>query len=358
MYSNNLTAYGLTESIASAQTAGLVLARVVSQSRNLYTVQTDSGQLQAQVAGRFVNAAVGPEDYPAVGDWVQLREQGNAADTGIVERLMPRTSVFMRKAAGKTSQLQVVAANVDVLFLCMALDGNFNLRRLERYLAVARDSGANACVVLTKADLARDFVQQLTDVTAIAGESPVIVCDATRADGWTELAAQITPTRTYAFLGSSGVGKTTLINRLRGTDELATGGIREADAHGRHTTTSRQLLLIPGGGVVLDTPGMRELAIMDADVDGAFTDITALAQGCKFSDCTHSHEPGCAVQAAIADGALDAARLTSYTRLQAEQDANQELRGRAREMAKINRMFGSKKNLKAAMRTAKNKRKR
>lgn len=359
MNSNKLDAYGLTDELATAaQGTGLTLGRVIGQSRNQYAVETAQGLIKAQVSGRMMNFAFGPEDYPAEGDWVLLQQPANTDDPGIIERLLPRTTVFTRKAAGTTSNLQVVAANVDVLFLCMAMDGNFNLRRMERYLAVARDSGATPCVVLTKADLATDFAAQITAVTAIAGDARVIVCDATSADGWQELTALIQAGQTYAFLGSSGVGKSTLINRLLGQDLLATGGIRTADAHGRHTTTSRELLLLPSGGIVIDTPGMRELAIAFADVDAAFTDITELAQSCKFRDCTHTQEPGCAVQQAIADGTLDAARFKSYVQLQQEQHANVELRGKAREHAKIEKMFGSKKNLKAAMRTAKNKRRR
>lgn len=265
---------------------GLTIGRVVAQSRNLYGVQTAAVRVQAQVSGRMQNIAFGPEDFPTVGDWVLLRMPASLQDAGIIERLVPRQSVFTRKAAGTTSNLQVVAANVDTLFLCMALDGNFNLRRLERYLAVARDSGATPVVVLTKADLATDFANQLTAVTATAGDAQVLVCDATKVDGWQELQACIHPGRTYAFLGSSGVGKSTLINRLLGSDELATGGIRLADAHGRHTTTSRQLIVLPSGGIVIDTPGMRELAIVAADLDSTFSDITDLARGCKFNDCS------------------------------------------------------------------------
>lgn len=358
MNSNKLTAYGLTADMTTTNALGLTIGRVVAQSRNLYGVQTAAVRVQAQVSGRMQNIAFGPEDFPTVGDWVLLRMPASLQDAGIIERLVPRQSVFTRKAAGTTSNLQVVAANVDTLFLCMALDGNFNLRRLERYLAVARDSGATPVVVLTKADLATDFANQLTAVTATAGDAQVLVCDATKVDGWQELQACIHPGRTYAFLGSSGVGKSTLINRLLGRDELATGGIRLADAHGRHTTTSRQLIVLPSGGIVIDTPGMRELAIVAADLDSTFSDITDLARGCKFNDCTHTREPGCAVQAAIAAGELDPKRLRSFHQLQAEQKENKELRGRAREHAKIEKMFGSKKSMKAAMRTAKNKRRR
>ncbi|WP_127849114.1 ribosome small subunit-dependent GTPase A [Lacticaseibacillus hulanensis] len=358
MNSNTLMQYGLPADIAAMNSTGLTLGRVAQQGRNLYSVQTEDVRVQAQVSGRYRNIAFGPKDYPAVGDWVQVRMPDNPGDNGIIERLLPRSSQFTRKAAGTTSNLQVVAANVDALFLCMAMDGNFNLRRLERYMAVAKDSGTTPVVVLTKADLATDFAQQVEDVAAIAGDATVLICDATRADGWQELQSAIEPGKTYAFLGSSGVGKSTLINRLLGSDELATGGIREDDAHGRHTTTSRQLLLVPGGGIVIDTPGMRELAIAQADVDGAFADILALAANCRFNDCSHTVEPGCAVQAAIADGTLAPARFSSYQQLQAEGAANTQLRGRAREHAKIEKMFGSKKNMVTIMRADKSKSKR
>lgn len=238
----------------------------------------------------------------------------------------------------------------------MALDANFNLRRLERYLAVAAASGAQAAIVLTKADQASDLAAQQAAIATISGTTPVLVCDATKAAGLASLAAFMQPRLTYAFLGSSGVGKSTLINGLLGQPTLATQAVRTNDAHGRHTTTTRQLLRLPNGSLVIDTPGMRELGLLAADVDATFADIQALAANCRFKDCTHQQEPGCAVQAALLAGTLTAERLHSYQTLKNEQAQNTELRGKTRENAKINRMFGSKKQMKAMMKAVRNKR--
>ncbi|WP_252898943.1 ribosome small subunit-dependent GTPase A [Secundilactobacillus odoratitofui] len=302
------------------------------------------GNFFAQVTGRIVNMAMDATDFPTVGDWVQVRLPQNAQDLATIERICNRQSVFLRKVAGRRFNAQLVAANVDWVLSCMALDANFNLRRLERYLAVANASGAQPAVVLTKADTTSTLINQVEAVKAIT-DAPVIVCD-TSAAGIDTLATFIMPGMTYAFLGSSGVGKTTLINRLLGTQAYATNAVRISDNHGRHTTTARQLLRLPSGGIVIDTPGMRELGLLEADVTTTFSDIQALAVGCRFKDCTHTNEPGCAVQAAVGDGELNADRLTSYQQLIAEQATNNQLRGKARENEKINRMFGSKKLMK------------
>ncbi|WP_179395232.1 ribosome small subunit-dependent GTPase A [Lacticaseibacillus absianus] len=346
--------YGATG--AQPVASGLTLARVIATSHRHYTLITAAGQFQAQVAGRFANLALGPEDYPTVGDWVQVRLPADAADPATIERLNTRQTVFLRKSAGRRTDAQLVAANIDWLCLCMALDGNFNLRRLERYLAVAAASGAQAAVVLTKADQATARVDQLAAVAAVAGAAPVIVCDATQANGLAELTDFMQPRLTYAFIGSSGVGKSTLINHLLGTAALATQAVRAHDAHGRHTTTDRQLMRLPNGSLVIDTPGMRELGLVEADLGATFDDIQALARDCRFKDCRHQHEPGCAVQAAIRAGRLPAARLASFQQLEAEQAQNLTLRGRARENAKIDRMFGSKKQMKATLKAARHKR--
>ncbi|WP_230678517.1 ribosome small subunit-dependent GTPase A [Lacticaseibacillus zhaodongensis] len=328
------------------------MARVIATSHMQYTVVTAAGQFQAQLAGRLTNLASGPEDLPTVGDWVQLRLPANETDAAIIERLNARSTVFLRKTAGRRSGAQLVAANIDWLLLCMALDANFNIRRLERYLAVAATSGAQAAIVLTKADQAQNLAEQLTAVAAVSASAPLLICDATKADGVQELKDFMQPRLTYAFLGSSGVGKSTLINRLLGADKIATQAVRASDAHGRHTTTARQLLHLPNGSLVIDTPGMRELGLLSADVDNTFADIQALAENCCFNDCTHQHEPGCAVQAAVATGELPAERLASYQRLKAEQSRNNNLRGKERENAKITRMFGGKKQMKAMIKAS------
>ncbi|HBF74221.1 MAG TPA: ribosome small subunit-dependent GTPase A [Lactobacillus sp.] len=349
-----LTEYGVNET--HKLTAGLSLARVVATSHQQYTIVTDQGQFQAQVAGRLLNFATDAADFPTVGDWLQVRLPENQTDVATIERLNDRKTVFLRKTAGRRSAAQLVAANIDWLLLCMALDANFNVRRLERYLAIAAASGAQSAIVLTKADKTTQLAEQLTAVVEVSGDAKVIVCDATRTAGMAELTAFMQPALTYAFLGSSGVGKTTLINHLMGTSSLATAAVRKTDDHGRHTTTARQLVKLPNGSLVIDTPGMRELGLLDADLDTTFADITELAKDCRFNDCTHRQEPGCAVQQAVADGQLSEARLASYRQLQAEQSNNQ-LRGKARENAKIDRMFGGKKQMKAFMKEVRRKRK-
>ncbi|MFD1485138.1 ribosome small subunit-dependent GTPase A [Lacticaseibacillus baoqingensis] len=336
--------------------SGLTLARVSATSHQQYTVITTAGSFAAVVAGRFANLALGPEDFPTVGDWVQVRLPQTPTDVAVIERLNPRQTVFLRKAAGRAAQAQLVAANIDWLLVCMALDANYNVARLERYLAIAAASGAQAAVVLTKKDRASDLTAQLTAVQAVAAAAPVFVCDATKRDGIAALQQWLTPQATYALIGSSGVGKSTLINLLLGTQTIATQAVRAQDAHGRHTTTARQFLRLPNGSMVIDTPGMRELGLIQADVAQTFDDIQTLAQQCRFRDCTHTKEPGCAVQAAIAAGALPAARLASYQQLQQEQAQNQALRGKARENAKIKRMFGSKKQMHAMIKAAKHRR--
>ncbi|MCH5462748.1 ribosome small subunit-dependent GTPase A [Lactobacillus sp. LC28-10] len=349
-----LTEYGASE--AQKPTSGLSLARVIATSHQQYTIVTEQGQFTAQVAGRLINFANGPEDFPTVGDWVEVRLPNNSADAATIERLNDRTTVFLRKAAGRRSAAQLVAANVDWLLLCMALDANFNVRRLERYLAIAAASGARSAIVLTKADKTSQLAEQLSTVAEVSGGADVIVCDATNENGMAELTAFMQPRLTYAFLGSSGVGKTTLINHLLGKQSLATAAVRATDDHGRHTTTARQLVKLPNGSLVIDTPGMRELGLLEANLDSTFSDITELAKKCRFNDCTHQQEPGCAVQQAVADGQLSEARLASYRQLQDEQ-ANNQLRGKERENAKIERMFGGKKQMKAFLKEVRRKRK-
>lgn len=349
-----LTEYGNTET--QPITAGLNLGRVVTVSHQTYTVITELGNYYAEIAGRLRNLAMSPEDLPTVGDWVQLRLPANREDVAYIERLNERSSVFLRKTAGRKHDAQLVAANVDWLLLCMALDHNFNVRRLERYLAVARASGAKPAVVLTKADQAKDLITQLDKVGAVLpDQTPVLLCDATQPKGLQELAEFMEPQLTYALIGSSGVGKTTLINRLSGQIKGETQAVRTGDSHGRHTTTSRQLIVLPNQSIVIDTPGMRELGLVDADVDATFEDIMQLAQHCRFNDCTHTKEPGCAVQQAITEGVLPPARLESFQRLQQEADQNTQLRGKAREQAKIKRMFGSKKQMRAVIQASRNK---
>jgi ribosome biogenesis GTPase len=284
----------------------------------------------ATVSGRFRYDALAASDYPAVGDWVALepsRPEAGPDDPAIIAAVLPRRAAFVRSAAdssrrstGNLVDEQVMAANVDMAFLVAGLDGDFNLRRLERYLAVAWSSGVTPVIVLNKADVARDLDGRLVAVGAIAPEVPVIVLSALTGDHVADLAPHLTAGRTVVVLGSSGVGKSTLVNALLGEDRQATAAVREDDSRGRHTTRHRELFGLPGGALLIDTPGIRSLEVAGADegVDTAFDDVTELATACRFSDCRHDGEPGCAIRAAIAEGTLSEARLDSHRKLERE----------------------------------------
>ena len=314
-----MQAWGFTARFAALanEYPELVPARVISQERGSWRVIHAGGEQSAQLSGRFRFDAVA-EEYPTVGDFVML-EADDAGSPALIRALLPRKSVFLRRAAGDALRAQAVAANVDIAFICMSLNQNFNLRRLERYLAAAWESGATPAVLLTKADLCADTSQKRAEAAEVAAGVDVMCVSALEADGCDAVRAYLAPGRTIALIGSSGVGKSTLTNCLLGEAQLATGGIR-GDGRGRHTTTRRELMLLPGGGCIIDTPGMRELGMWDAadGLERAFADIDALAQGCRFRNCSHNTEPGCAVRAAVAAGQLSAARLQSWRKLQAE----------------------------------------
>lgn len=292
----------------------LLPGRVAIQEREAYVIAGETGETPARVAGRFRLDAASPADYPVVGDWVLMR-LGDPSAT--IHRVLPRKTRVSRKVAWDRAEEQVLAANVDVVLVVSSLNADLNLRRLERYLAVARASGALPVVVLNKADLCPDHEALVAAVAEVAGDARVLVTSAREGDGIDEIATYLDGHRTVALLGSSGVGKSTITNRLLGDERLATAEIRD-DGRGRHTTTRRQLIVVPGRGLVLDTPGMRELQLWDADLEGAFADLAALARDCRFRDCTHAGEPGCAVAGAIAGGALAAGRLASYRKLERE----------------------------------------
>lgn len=297
---------------------GLTPARVTVQQRGLYQLVTPIGEMTAQLSGRFAHEAEAG-DYPVAGDWVAaaLRpDEGSAT----IHHVLPRRSAFARKAAGPGRTAQIVAANVEVAFLVSSLNAELNARRIERYLATAWESGASPVVVLTKADLCDDREERRAEIEAIALGVPIHVVSSVTGEGIDALRDSFGPGQTAALLGSSGVGKSSLVNALAGAGLMATQAIREDDARGRHTTSHRELVLLPNGRLVLDTPGMRELGLWQAEdgVAAAFADVEALAAQCRFDDCRHETEPGCAVRAALAGGALDPERWRSHGKLQRE----------------------------------------
>ena len=293
--------------------------RVAIEFNQIFRIYVEDGELDAVTAGRLKHRASSRAELPAVGDWVAVRKRP-AEDRGVIVAMLPRRSAFTRRAAGEPTGEQVVAANVDVVFIVMGLDGDFSLRRLERYLLMARESGAASAILLTKPDLCSDLSARIRDVTTLAGDIVVHVVNAKAGEGVEQLREHFSPGRTAALLGSSGVGKTTIINRLVGADSRRTQEVRAGDARGRHTTTHRELVMLPDAGLIIDTPGMRELQLWDASdaVRETFDDIEAFAAGCHFTDCRHRDEPRCAVKAAVAEGTLRVDRLESYLKLQDE----------------------------------------
>jgi ribosome biogenesis GTPase / thiamine phosphate phosphatase len=321
----------------------LIPARVAARHHGPCELLTELGRLGGVPAGRLED-----HELPAVGDWVAARPL-DGERKAVIEAVLPRRSAFTRKEAWSRTVAQVVAANVDTVFLVTAFGGDLNGRRLERYLTSAWDSGASPVIVANKADLGHDRLLELGEVDAVALRVPVLVVSAATGEGMDELEPHLRPGRTVALLGSSGVGKSTLVNRLAGRELLATNEIRK-DGRGRHTTTHRELVPLPAGALLIDTPGMRELQLWaDEEVlDSTFAEIAELAAACRFSDCSHEHEPGCAVKSAIADGSLPRERFASYRKLQRElraleirkdarlkSEARKEMRRRQRRMRKI-----------------------
>ncbi|MFN8222028.1 MAG: ribosome small subunit-dependent GTPase A [Gaiellales bacterium] len=306
------------EQFAPYAAQGYAPGRVVIQHRGAYDVLTANGELRCDVRGRLFDEATSPADLPAVGDWVAITVHSGEA-RGTVEALLPRRTRFSRKTAWQAAEEQVIAANVDVVFLTSSLNEELNLRRLERYLILARESGATPVIVLTKADLAETVVETILAVEEIARGIPVIPISSRTGMGLDVVRSYLQPGVTAALLGSSGVGKSTLVNTLAGEEVLETRAIRE-DGKGRHTTSHRELVRLPGGALIIDTPGMRELQLWVADegLEETFADVTALFEHCRFSDCAHDREPGCAVKAALADGTLAPERWESYLKLEAE----------------------------------------
>jgi ribosome biogenesis GTPase / thiamine phosphate phosphatase len=298
-----------------------VPARVIAQQRKFWRVAGDFGECWAEASGKLRFAADEGADWPAVGDWVAAELHG-ANTTARIQEVLPRRSRFVRKSPGKKMGEQVIAANVDTALLVSALDGDFNPRRVERYLAQCWESGARPVIVLNKADACEGAREKAAEMERVAVGTAVCVVSAKTGDGLGELEEFLKPGQTLVLLGSSGVGKSTIANRLLGHAVQEVQPVRKGDSRGRHTTTAREIFILPGGALLMDTPGLREMQLWDAE-DGiaqVFAAIDALAGQCRFGDCRHEGEPGCAVQAALQAGTLDAARLENRKKLLREQE--------------------------------------
>ena len=312
----------LSYAFAQHAEAGLQPARVVCElRRNFYAVQTAEGEVLGECGGGFFHHARKADEFPAVGDWVavKVRPGEQRAD---IHAVLPRRTKFSRRASGSEEVEQLVAANIDVVFLVSGLDQNFNPKRIQRFLVAAQESGAKPVIVLNKTDVCDDAESVRAEIEKLAPGVPVHLTSTITRKGIKALTSlYATPGRTLAFIGSSGVGKSSLVNSIVRDADLPTAEVREKDSKGRHTTTRRELVLTPTGAMVIDTPGMRELQLLGVEdgVDDVFADIKQLASQCRFSNCGHTNEPGCAVRAALESGVLDRGRFESYRKLKAEQ---------------------------------------
>ncbi len=312
----NLCRYGLDDTTREAASTydGLFLARVISQQKNMYVIVTETDTCQAKITGKMMYNTVCPTDYPTIGDWVMV---DLTEEIGVIHNVLPRKSAFERKRAGRSSEGQLIACNIDVVFLCMSLNENYNLRRLERYLSVAWSSGAKPCVLLTKADLTDQIEFYINEVEQVSLGADLFVCSSELDNGYSNLDEYLESGKTYAFIGSSGVGKSTIVNYLMKDMVMDTFAIGYND-WGRHTTSSKKLFVSDAGYIVIDTPGMRELGLDSGDLSMSFSDIESLAQECKFRDCKHESEPGCAVKNAIENNIISQKRLSNYFTIQKE----------------------------------------
>ena len=329
---------------------GFIPARVSEEHKNNYRLFSEYGELFAEISGKYRFNVESRGQLPTVGDWVAITHIP-AESKGIINALLPRKSAFERKVAGETTVEQVVASNVDIVFIVSGLDHNYNIRRIERYLTLGWESGAMPVVVLNKAGLCENIDEVSAEVTAIAIGVPIHVTSARDGSGFEIFHQYLERGKTGAFLGSSGVGKSSIINFLTGSKDLPTQEVRDYDSRGRHTTTYRQLIMLPSGGIVIDTPGMRLLKLWgdDEGIKRVFEEIEELAASCRFRDCKHVEEPGCAVQTAISDGRLARDRYDSYLKLRKEQrylEARQSMKASAVEKLRWKMIARYQKDLK------------
>lgn len=341
MYEISALGFGpfFEEQLPSPETRGAILARVSAEHRGAYEVWSEAGTGPARLAGRL-RIKLEDAGFPGVGDWVVLREPLAIDRTATIDQVLTRRTVFTRGAAGREGRVQAIAANVDMVFVICGLDEDFNVHRIERYLARVGASGAEPSVILNKCDVCTDAVSRREQVERACPRVPLYLTSALYGEGLDPLRACIGPGVTVALVGSSGAGKSTIVNALLGEDRMTTGAICTRNGLGRHTTTHRQLTLLPGGGLLLDTPGMRELALVDGQgLDSAFEDVATLSTRCRYRDCRHQGEPGCAVRQAVETGDLTEDRLSHYQQLEAEADAYEQ-RHNARARRQTARLWG------------------
>jgi len=338
----DLTSFGWSEFFETSfrlyDEDGYTAGRVALEHKNLFRVYTEYGEVLAEISGKLRHEASNRSDLPAVGDWVVIRSRPEG-ERVLIHAVLPRRTRFARKTAGLRTEEQIVGANIDTVFLVTSLNQDFSLRRIERYLIIAWESGASPVIVLSKSDLCDRLADAIDEVRSVARGVPVHAISVVTGDGLQDVAQYFKRGQTVALLGSSGVGKSTLINHLAGFDRLKVQTVREHDDRGRHTTTHRELVLLPAGGLVLDTPGMRELQLWEGDdsLQLVFDDIEELAGRCFFSDCRHEDEPRCVVREALANGAIDAERYESYEKLQ------KEIKYQARRKDKLSEIVEKKK---------------
>lgn len=300
---------------------GLYLGRVITEYKGIYKVATEKDTILSKVSGRLIYNAIDKSSYPAVGDWVAIDRVDAKEGDAIIHGILSRKSSISRKVAGREINEQIIASNIDTIFICMSVNNDFNQRRLERYLSIAWDSGAIPVIVLTKVDLCEDIDRVVREVEKVTiGTTDILCVSSITEEGMDKVKRYLQFGETVVFIGSSGVGKSTLINVLLGEERQKVNDIRRDDDKGKHTTTYRELIVLPNGGIVIDTPGMREIQLLDEvdGIDDSFSDIKEISQQCKFSDCRHEKEPGCAVLNAIDSGIISKERLNNYNKLKRE----------------------------------------
>lgn len=328
------------------------IGRIFSQSKGIYKIMTENGEITGEISGKFRYGIESEIDYPAIGDFVAIDRNNNDEGNGMIHHRFSRKTAFIRKSSGSSNKSQIVASNIDIVFICMSLNNDFNIRRLERYLTATWESGATPVVVLTKSDLCNNVEEKIIELNDIAIGVDILAISKDDFESIEEIKKYIDIGKTVAFVGSSGVGKSTIVNNLLGQNILDTKGLRNDD-RGRHTTTHREAFVLDGGGIVIDTPGMRELGLENVDLSKSFSDIDELASLCKFSDCSHTNEPKCAVLEAVKKGELSEKRLLSYRKLKRETEYDG-LNSKELEKKKLDSMFRDFGGMKNARKFIKN----